>query len=165
MARLYDLTGAYAELYAQLENCADPEEALGVLDQMERVNDEVTGKAEAYARIMRNAQSDAEALDVEIKRLQAHKKVAQNTVDRLKEHLHYAMEGAGIAEIRTSIGKWRVQKNPWSVVVLDAGKVPAEFTVPQPPDIDKKAILANFKATGEIPEGCDLVQTEGVQFR
>lgn len=164
MARLYDLTGDYADLYAQLEDCETEEERNALLDQMDALDAQIGDKAEAYARVMRNAQSEADALAAEIKRLTAKKKAAENTAERMKNHMHFAMGVVGATEIRTGIGKWKVCLNPWSVEVQDESAVPEEFLIPQPPKVDRTTILARFKETGEIPGGCDVVRKEGVRF-
>ena len=75
------------------------------------------------------------------------------------------MESHGLTEIKTDIGKFSIAKNPWSVVVLDEADIPEEFLIPQPPKVDRTAILKHFKECGEIIEGCDVVQREGVRFR
>lgn len=163
--KLYELTEAYSDLVAALEDCQNEDEETLILAQIEFVSDSIGDKGEAYARIIRNLTADAIGYEAEIKRLTARKKIVDNAVVRLKQIIHYAMEMVGATEINTSIGKWKIQKNPLSVVVLDEGKIPEEFTVPQPPKIMKVAILQHFKETGEIPEGCDVVQSEGVRFR
>ena len=165
MARLYELTGEYAELYAQLDDCENEDERFLLTERIGNLDAAIGEKAEAYARMIRNAQSDSESLAEEIKRLTFKKKAAENFVERMKQHMHYAMEIAGATEIRASIGKFQICKNPWSVVVLDESEVPAEFLIPQPAKVDKAAILARFKEEGEIPDGCDVVRKEGVRFR
>lgn len=165
MARLYELTDAYAALMARLEDCETDREAFEVTEAMNDVDEAISEKCEAYARILRNLESESASCEVEIKRLQARKKTADNTAERMLQHLHYAMEIAGATEIRTSIGKFRIAKNPWSVAVLDESKIPEEFLIPQPPKVDKTAILQRFRESGEIIDGCDMVQREGVRFR
>ena len=164
MARLYELTGAYADLYAQLDDCETDAERDALIAQMDDLNAEIGDKAEAYARMMRNAQSEADSLAAEIKRLTAKKRAAENLAERMKNNMHFAMETAGATEIRTGIGKWKICKNPWSVQVIDESEIPAEYLIPQPAKVDKAAILAHFKAEGEIPDGCDVIRTEGVRF-
>lgn len=163
--QLYKLTEAYADLVSRLEDCQNAQEESEVLAAIEAVSDDIAAKGEAYARIMRNKIAESAGIEAEIKRLQARKKSADNTVDRLKENILYAMGMVGATELNTSIGKWRIQKNAPSVVITDEAKIPEEFTVPQPPKIMKIAIMQHFKETGEIPEGCDIVHGEGVRFR
>jgi hypothetical protein len=163
--KLYELTEAYAELLSRLEDCQNAQEESEVLEAIDAVSEDIAAKGEAYARIIRNKQSEAESIEAEIKRLQRLKKSAENAVERLKENILYAMGMVGATELSTTIGKWRIQKNVPSVIITNEANVPEEFTVPQPPKIMKTAIMQHFKETGEIPEGCDIVQTEGVRFR
>lgn len=163
--KLYELTEAYADLVSRLEDCQNEHEESVVLAGIEAVSDDIAAKGEAYARIMRNKLAEVAAYEAEIKRLQARKNSAYNTVVRLKENILYAMGMVGATELSTSIGKWRVQKNAPSVAITDEAKVPEEFTVPQPPKIMKIAIMQHWKETGEIPEGCDIIHGEGIRFR
>ena len=163
--KLYELTGAYADLLGMLDECQNSDDEAAILAQIDAVSEDIADKGEAYARIIRNKAAEAAGYEAEIKRLTARKKSAENTVARLKENILYAMGMVGTTEIRTSIGKWRIQKNPASGVVLDESKIPEEFTIPQPPKVVKAAIMQHYTETGEIPEGCDVVQSEGVRFR
>ena len=86
-------------------------------------------------------------------------------VDTINGIMANAMEVAGATEIQTSIGKWRIQKNPPSVNVVDASKIPKRFLIQQEPAIDKKAMLTEFRNTGEEIDGVEITQTEGVRFR
>lgn len=163
--KLYDLTATWADLVAMLDDCQTADEESAVLAQIESVSTDISERGEAYARIIRNKIAEAAGYETEIKRLTTLKKSADNTVSRLKENILYAMGMVGATELNTSIGKWKIQKNAPSVVILDESKIPEEFTVPQPPKIMKVAIMQHFRETGEIPEGCDVVQSEGVRFR
>ena len=165
MTKLYELTEAYMELMAQLEDCETAEQEADIIAQIEAVSDDIARKGEAFARICRNLQSDISCYEAEIKRLQNRKKSAKNAVDRLKNHIFFAMGIAGATELHTTIGKWRIANNPPSVVITDESLVPEEFLLPQPPKLSKALIMAHWAETGEIPEGCDIVQTEGLRFR
>ena len=79
--------------------------------------------------------------------------------------MKFAMGVAGATEIRTAIGKWTVRKNAPRVEVLDESEVAPEFFDPQPPKLMKSWLQQYWKKTGEIPDGCDVVQRESVQFR
>lgn len=165
MAKLYELTEAYADLAARLEDCESDFERENILVALDQIGADVADKGEAYARMMKNAQADADALEKEIKRLQSRKKAAENLVERLKNNMLFALGIAGATELRTSIGKWRVQLNNPSVQIIDETKVPEEFFVEQPKKLMNSLILAHWNETGEIPDGCDVVRTEGVRFR
>lgn len=165
MATLYELSGEYASLLTSIDMCDDDDEREQFLNQLDAVSDDIVKKSEAYARIILNEQSDSDAYAAEIKRLRERKAVKDHTIEHLKENLFGAMQMLGTRQIETAIGKWRIQKNPASVKVLDAGKVPNEFLVEQPPQVNKSAILSAYRESGEIPEGTDIVQTESLRFR
>ena len=163
--KLYELTDAYVSLLAQYDDAATEAEQLEILEAIGNVETDIVGKAESIARIIRNKEAEEKALDEEIKRLTAKKKAAQNAIKGMKENVLFAMGVAGAREIKTTIGKWWIQKNPWSVTVTDEAAVPARFLIEQPPKIDARAIIEEYKMTGEIMPGVEVGQSEGVRFR
>ena len=163
--RLYQLTDTYAELAALLDECESEEEAAQLWAQMDEVGASIAEKADNYARYMRNMQAEADGLGKEIERLQKRKRSAENRIDQLREHMRFAMGVAGATEIRTALGKWTVRKNAPRVEVLNESEVAPEFFEPQPPKLMKSWLQQHWKDTGEIPDGCDVVQRESVQFR
>ena len=165
MAILYELTDAYAALIAALDDCATLDQQDEILAQLSGINDAIGNKAEAYARVMQNMLAAIAARDAEIDRLEALNNRDKNAVKRLKENIRYAMEIAGATEINTTIGKWKIQRNPHKVIVDDVALIPAKYMVPQPPKPDAKAILNAFKQDGELIPGTHVVQEESVRFK
>lgn len=163
--KLYELTDTYAELVAQLDECETEEEAAQLWAQIDEIGSSIAEKADNYARFLRNKQSDISALDDEIKRLQKRKRTAENQIDQLREHMKFAMGVAGATEIKTALGKWTVRKNAPHVEVLDESEIAPEFFEPQPPKLMKSKLQQHWKDTGEIPDGCDIVQSESICFR
>lgn len=163
--KLYELTDAYAELAALLDECESEEEAAQLWAQMDEIGASIAEKADNYARFLRNKQTEVDGLDKEIARLQKRKRSAENQIEQLREHMKFAMGVAGATEIRTTLGKWTVRKNAPRVEVLDESEVAPEFFEPQPPKLMKSRLQQHWKDTGEIPDGCDVVQSESVQFR
>lgn len=162
--KLYELTGEYIQLMQMLEDASAEDEA-EIMAAMEAVTDDIEDKADAYARIMKNLLADVDALDVEEKRLKARRTALENRVDRLKSAIQNAMELTGAKKLKTSIGNWSIQKNPLSVSAVDVEKVPARFLIEQPPKVDRRAILEEFKQTGELFDGVTITQGESVRFR
>ena len=163
--KLYELTDAYAELAALLDECESEEEAAQLWAQMDEIGASIAEKADNYARFLRNKQTEVDGLCKEIERLQKRKRSAENQIEQLREHMKFAMGVAGATEIRTALGKWTVRKNAPRVEVLDESEVAPEFFEPQPPKLMKSRLQQHWKDTGEIPDGCDVVQSESVQFR
>lgn len=163
--KLYELTDAYAGLAALLDECESEEEAAQLWAQMDEVGASIAEKADNYARFLRNKQAEVDGLGKEIERLQKRKRSAENQIEKLREHMKFAMGVAGATEIRTTLGKWTVRSNPPRVEVLDESEIAPEFFDPQPPKLSKSKLLKHWKDTGEIPDGCDVVQSESMQFR
>ena len=163
--KLYELTEAFLDLMSQIEECESPEEEAAIAAQIDSISDDIARKGEAFARMIRNLESDIASYDTEIKRLQKNKKTAENMVARLKGHILFSMGVAGATELHTTIGKWRIAKNPPKVVITDETKLPSEYFVEQPPKLMPSLIMQNYRDTGEIPDGCEIVQEESVRFR
>lgn len=163
--KLYELTDTYAELFAQLDDCETEEESAQLWAQLDEIESSIAEKADNYAKVLRNKKADISALDCEIKRLQKRKRTAENQIDQLREHMKFAMGVAGATEIKTALGKWTVRKNAPHVEVLDESEIAPEFFEPQPPKLMKSKLQQHWNETGEIPDGCDVVQSESVQFR
>lgn len=148
-----------------LEDAVDDEQVEAILQEMDGIAADLGDKAEAYARILRNKQAEAEAFKAEKERLAKCQKAAEAVADRLKRRMMECMEHIGASEIQTGIGLWAVRKNPPSCKVLDESAVPAEYRIAQPDKIDKATILRHFKETGEIVPGTDIERTTGIRFK
>lgn len=169
--RMYQLIEEYADLVVMLDDCENEEQAMEIIQQINAVTSDISDKGKSYALILQNFKADADELEAkaaifkaEADRLTAKAKAKKNYASRLKEHLLFAMEIAGLKQIPTDIGKFYTQTT-MSVEVLDAWKVPEKFTTPQPPKVDKDAIKREFRQTGELYEGVTIKVTEGLRFR
>lgn len=162
---LYELTTEYEALLAEYEAAEDDERRAELLEMIDALQDDIGDKGEAYARVLRNLAAQKDAYRDEAQRLMSKARAAENAQERLKAQLLSAMQRVGATKLQTSIGKWSVRVNPWSVEVLDVDAVPAEYHVPQPDKIDKRAVLKNFNETAEILPGVMMNQTTGIQFR
>ncbi|WNM55269.1 Gam-like end protection [Staphylococcus phage S-CoN_Ph27] len=94
------------------------------LDTLQSINDSIEDKADGYMRIIKNLEGDNEALDKEIKRLQARKKTNANGIKRMKESLQLAMEETNKLAFKTSLFSYGIQNNAPSLDNLDMGKIP-----------------------------------------
>lgn len=163
---IYDLSTEFLNLQTMLEQGAEtPEEEQAIVDALESVQGDLEAKCDGYARVVKNMAAEADAIKTEEKRLATRRKALENGVERLKSTIYNTMTLLGAKKVKTSIGTFSIQKNPWSVDVLDIQKVPARFLIEQQPTVDKKAILAEFKESGELFDGLEFKQTEGVRFR
>ena len=165
MRNLYELTSDYENILTWLETAETEDEKEAALAALDEISGAIEQKAEIYAKIIKSKQAEAEAYKAEIVRLTANMKAADNTAERLKTRLLNAMQSAGITEIPTAIGKWRVQNNPWSAEIVDAEKVPIEWQIPQEPKIDRAGLVKHWKETGELVDGIQFLQKQGLRFK
>ena len=167
---LYELTGEYADLMAQYENAETDEEAETLWQQIDSLACDITVKADAYAKVMRNKLAESDAYRQEASRLTKLADRGKKQADRLQESIKTAMLQVGAKEIPTSIGTWRTKMNPPSCEVTDIKAVPEQFRKAiEPPEIpytiDKAAAKKWFKETGEIIPGLDIQQRQVVVFK
>jgi 3-methyladenine DNA glycosylase Mpg len=151
VSHLYELTGKYLQL-AQLAQDPDiPDDALA--DTIEGLEGEIEIKAEGILKWIANVQGDVQAIDAEIRRLQARKKVLANGQDRLREYLRHNMEVTGIQRIECSLFLISLAKGRDVAVIDNEQELPDAYlvTVPESKRPDKSKILSDLKAGKEIP--------------
>lgn len=162
MSTLYQLTADYMELLEMAEDPDIDEQALK--DTMEGIEGALEIKAEGYAKIIRMLEGDAAVCDAESKRLRNKKQAIERNIDHMKKALQYSMVQTGKTKFKTPLFSFGIQKNPASVVIDHAGMVPASYWIPQPPELDKKAIKAYIKENGDV-DWAHLEQTESLRIR
>ena len=149
MSKLYELTGQLKEL----ENMEGDEDfALAIRDTLEAIEGEFNDKALAVSRVALNFDSDIEALDVEIKRLQDRKKTIKNRHDQLIEYLRYNMESAEIQKVSCPLFTITLAKGRDVAIIDDEDKLPDDLMrVKTSVEPDKVAILEALKNGKEVP--------------
>lgn len=164
MSTIYELTDDFLRL---LEMAEDPEtDPQAFADTLEGLEYEIEVKAENYAKVIKQLDSDAAGIDAEIKRLQAKKSAIANSQDRMKKTLEGAMIATGKVKFKTDLFSFNIQKNP-PIVELDEEHlelIPIEYLIPQDPKPDKKRMLAELKEGKELGFA-RLKQTESLRIR
>ena len=167
---LYELTGEYAELLNRYEAAETDEEAEQIWQEIDGLGCDITVKADAYAKVMKNKLADAAGYRAESERLKKLAEREEKQAARLQDSIRNAMIQIGAHEIQTTIGAWRTKLNPPSCNVVDIKAVPEQFRVPiEPPEVqytvDKAAAKKWFKETGEVIPGLDIGQKTSVVFK
>ena len=165
MASLYELKVEYRELFDALAEAENDEQSAEIWNEIEAVAGSIEDKADAYARMMRSLKADAEGYKAEKMRLARMQIRTEEIVARLQYRMLETMQEIGAKEIRTSIGKWALQKNPQKLVITDAEKIPDQWMIPQPAKFDLAGMLLYMKQTGEVIPGAEMVQETGIRFR
>lgn len=160
---LYELTGQFLELLEMAEDEEISSDALN--DTMEAVEIEFEEKAENYAKVIKQLQMEADGYKAEADRLTEKKKIVEANIERIKKNLERSIIATGKKKFKTGLFSFGIQKNAPSIDFLDEEHVPAEYRIPQPDKIDKKAILDFLKETNEPVEWATMKQTESLRIR
>ena len=136
------------------------EDIAGLMARLDEIDEAWDKKADNYARLMREAEARADVAKAEAERLTARRKRAEALAESLKARMKFAMKARGLGLAETSIGTWKFGKGRESVEILDAAKVPDEYLVHPAPTVSKTAIMAAYKATGEIIPGTEITRNE-----
>ncbi|MBC1521427.1 siphovirus Gp157 family protein [Listeria aquatica] len=156
--KLYDLT----EQYNQVLEIAEQVDAETLKDTLDSINEAIEDKAESTAKVVRTIEAEANAIDEEIKRLNARKQTLTNNAKGLKEYLQTELEKVNVTKVSGKLFTIRIQNNPQSVNVEDETKLQA-YLVEQQPKLDKKALLNDLKAGKEV-EGAQIKQTKSLRI-
>ena len=158
---LYEITREALELASLLET----EELTPELEAMLVINQEqLQTKAVNYAKVIANIQSDADAIDQEIKRLKAMKDSKERAITRLKEALREAMLVSAIDKIESPLFKLSLRRSE-AVEVDIVEALPSQFlNVKNVITADKVAIKEAIKR-GENVFGARIIENFNLQIK
>lgn len=161
---LFDIAQEYRQIADDL--MASGGELTDELEARLAINEqELHQKADAYAAIIAEYDGQNEAIDREIERLKRLKTTNNNQVARLRGRLADAVRSYG--KFSTGTRKFWTQER-LSVSVQNELQVPDKFMRPAKPTlptVDKAAILAAFKESGELPPGVTIDTSISVVIR
>lgn len=157
---LYDLTVAYNNLLEAVIGAEDGDEIAALMARLDEITEAWDVKADNYARMMREVETRAQAAKAEAERLTDRRRRLDALAESLKQRMFLAMKTRGLNSCETSIGTWKIGKGRESVEVIDAAKVPDEYLIHPAPTVSKVAIMAAYKATGEIIPGTEIRRNE-----
>ena len=152
---LYEITNAFPAL---MENEEITEE------DKRKIEEELTmllqQKSQNIIGYTKNIELTINVMKEEEDRISSDRKVLENKLIRFKQYVKECMENNGITKIETGLGTLSIAKSPISVEVVNEDAVPSEFKQEViTTKIDKTKIKNNFKETGEIPQGINIITT------
>ena len=157
MSTLYELQQKWFNLQDALLSCTDDEESQAAVQAaLEMIGGSVEEKAEGYAKIIRNMDSDIAGLKAEEERIYNRRKSIENNKHRLKSDLQASMMAMGKDKIKTPLFTVSIKASAPAVVVDDefiqwATANAACYLRYRQPEVDKKALADVLKAGAEIP--------------
>ena len=156
MNTLYDIKNRFIEL---MNNDELTEEEVNELGQV--LATELQNKSANIIAYDRNINSWIDSLKNEIDRLTTMKKALEEKHEKFKGYVKSNMEQLGLKKIDTELGSLSITKNPVSVEIISENDVPSEFKQEiVTTKIDKRAIAQWFKDTGEVPQGCSIIDNK-----
>lgn len=152
-------------LPAEIVDCWDEENQTYDLDQLSKIQMQVSEKGAACAAAIKNLDAELTAIKTEMQRLRGRAARIEEACDNFKVDLLVKMQIAGIKEAGDTLHKLRVVKSQSSVKVNSEDTVPAQFKTEEiTVKVDRREILKWFKETGEEVEGV-TIETENVHLR
>lgn len=167
LANLYELSKEYNDLIELTESGADSEEELlKILESLDLIDSKIEEKVENGIAVIRSLQTLADAINVEITRLQDRHKACANRIKIIKQWYIQNLEFQGRKKVDTKLGSMTVRNNPPSLNIDRASDIPAEFKfeVPAHFELDKSKIKDALKNGVSVP-GCNLVFSKGLMIK
>lgn len=162
MKSLYHIEQEYLDIAAQLEDG----ELTPELETALQINsNELQGKAIAYAYVIKDSDATIDAIDSEIARLTALKKVEKNKAERLKDAISNAMQFHGITEVKSDLLKLSFRKSE-KVVGMSFEDLPDAYLtiVPESRKPNLTAIKAGLKE-GKVIGDYRIEENQNLQIK
>ena len=159
MATIYEIADKYKFIQQMIEDGTDPTifaEALAAIDG------EAGEKLESYAMVLKNAESDMNGVDAEIKRLQERKKAMQNNVSRMKDNMSMLLQEIEGNRLKTDKFTFSFRKST-AVQIEDESLIPLDF-IKTETKISKTDLSKALKNGEKIP-GASLVENQSLSIR
>lgn len=144
--KLYEISQQYADVQKLIDSDDSGSLAEAISETMQMIEGDFQEKAVNVVMFTQNIESDIEAIDTEIKRLQDKKKAIQNKAEGMREYLRMNMAATGISKISCPLFSIMLSAAGKQVEITDEAALPDDYvsvkTVISP---DKRKILADLK--------------------
>ena len=124
---IYELTGNYEHLLNMLLYDENVDEK-ALLDTLESIEGDIEGKADGYAKIIKEMEAQSKARKEEAKRLTESAQTMDNRIKMLKSNLFNCMKITGKTKFTTNLFSFNIVKNGGKQPLTIDGDVPKEYT-------------------------------------
>src|SRR5574344_275544 len=162
--KLYEVADSFRQLQEFLNDAQTDEEIVAIKDVLVDYECQFEEKVENIVYLIKNAQSDVEALKKEELRLAEKRKSTERKIESLKDYLFGAFMQTGTERIKYPQFTVSIRNNAESVNVKDITKIPNDYFVPQPPKLNKAGLKKAIQ-DGEVIDGVELVRNKSLQIR
>ena len=161
---LWQLTEQGSKLEEMIENSINwdtgevDENYDELTDLKNEINALVVSKGKDLIYVLRKQDNYAEAIDEEIKRLQALKKSYAKKKENLSNYIKMCMIANNIKAIETPVGKLSIVNNAESVEIYDESLIDKKFIKTKVEETISKTDIKNAIKNGEEVQGARLVR-------
>ena len=153
---LYNITNGFAQLMANDEISEEEKQII-----KSELTELLMAKSENIIGFSKNLELTIEAMKSEEKRIADNRKSLENKLENFKQYVKECMEAMGNTKIETTLGTLSVAENPISVEIVNEEIIPNKYKAQViTTKVDKKAISDDFKSTGELIEGVNIITTK-----
>lgn len=132
-------------------------------EKLEKLQVELNKKREGVALYIKNTLPEIKAIEDEIKKLTARKKVKINFVEWLKKSLVDDMQKHNISKFETSKVYISFRKSE-ALDITSIAHIPEIYIIRQQPKIDKTGLKKLIKS-GEKIEGVEIIEKQNIQIK
>jgi hypothetical protein len=156
---LYELSERFKNIQNTIENDGESFDEATLRQNLMEVTLLFDEKVESLAKIVKGLEAQQTAYKTEAERLTQKAKSAANKADWLKNYLSVELQNAKRDKVEGLVLNVILKTNPPSCKVIDEKQIPATFwrIIPEQKEVDKVGILSNFKQTGEVPNGVEII--------
>ena len=159
---LYSITTEYRMLMQEIEECEGvltPELEEGLVINKEQL----LVKSENYVHVIKSQEVYIDAIESEIKRLQALKKQKEKAVDTLKSYLLQATENFG--SFTSGFFTFSTRKSSSVEVVCDVNDLPKEYKSVKVTEVADKTAIKKALQSGEVITGCAIIENHNLSIK
>jgi len=159
MTKLYKLTEQYRTIEGMLDREIEYISQDEIKETLANIKDDIEEKVYSIGKLVLELKSDIEAVKAEEDRLARRRSGYTSKMEWLKNYLLVEMLTANVLKVKKDVISVSVQNNPPSAELIDMELVPEKYVrvIPEKREPDKKAIIEQFKETGELVSGVNII--------
>jgi len=159
MAKLYKLTERYNTIQDMLDRDTEEITREEINESLSNIKDDIVEKVCSIGKLVLELKSDIESVKAEEDRLAKRRSGFTSKMEWLKLYLLSEMVSTNILKVKKDVISVSVQNNPPSAELIDLELVPEQYVriIPEKREPDKRAILEQFKETGELVPGVNII--------
>ena len=159
MTKVYKLTEQYKTIVEMLDREIEYISQDEIKETLANIKDDIEDKVASIGKIVLELKSDIESVKAEEDRLAKRRSGFTSKMEWLKNYLLVEMLSTNTLKVKKDIISVSVQNNPPSAELIDLELVPEQYirVIPEQQEPDKKAIIEQFKDTGEIVPGINII--------